>query len=485
MTDVIIKKVDDVYVQVLSDASIAREISEAFTFMVPGAKFMPSVRSKFWDGKIRLFDLNTRMIYSGLTKSIVDFCEVRDYTSEIDPDLDIRYSVDDEYLDDLIREIKPKFEPRDYQRAAFLHAVNNNRAVMLSPPASGKSLIIYLLCRHYNMENKRVLIVVPTTSLVYQMRSDFIDYNHGGDLSVAIIMAGMDKDQGADITVSTWQSLTNMPKSWFSQFDAVIGDEAHLFKAKSLTGIMTKLTKCEHKIGFTGTLDGEFTNEMTLTGLFGPVFRVTSTRELMDDSTLAQLTIKAIKLTYPDDEKKAMTKAKYQDEMDWLVNHPRRNKFIKNLCLSLEGNTLVLFQYVDKHGKILYNEISSSVADGRKVFFIHGGVDTADREEARSIVENEKDAVIIASYGTYSTGINIKNLHNVVFASPTKSKIRSLQSIGRGLRTTDGKSEATLYDIFDDLRWKTHTNFTMNHFVERAKIYDEENFTYKIYSVGV
>jgi superfamily II DNA or RNA helicase len=485
MTDVIIKKVNSVNVQVLSDSSIAQEISDAFTFMAPGAKFHPSVRAKFWDGKIRMFNVNTRLIYAGLTEQISSFCEARDYTVEIDPDLQIKYSVDDEYLDDLIKEIKPKFEPRDYQRSAFLHAVNNSRAVMLSPTASGKSLIIYLLCRHYNMENKKVLIVVPTTSLVYQMRSDFIDYNHGRDLSVSIIMAGMDKNQNTDITVSTWQSLKDMPKSWFSQFDVVIGDEAHQFKAKSLTDIMTKLTECEHRIGFTGTLDGQFTNEMTLTGLFGPVFRVTSTKELMDDNTLALLTIKALKLEYTDEEKKLLAKAKYQEEMDWIVNHPRRNRFIKNLCLNIEGNTLVLFQYVDKHGKVLYNDISSSVAESRKVFFIHGGVETEDREETRSIVENEKDAIIIASYGTYSTGINIKNLHNVVFASPTKSKIRALQSIGRGLRTADAKTTATLYDIFDDLRWKSHVNYTMNHFIERAKIYDEENFTYKIYNIKV
>jgi superfamily II DNA or RNA helicase len=264
-----------------------------------------------------------------------------------------------------------------------------------------------------------------------------------------------------------------------------VGDEAHLFKAKSLTDIMSKLIECSHRFGFTGTLDGSFTNQMTLEGLFGPVFRVTTTKDLMDEETLAKLTIKAIKLEYTDEEKKLLKTATYQEEMDWIVNNPRRNKFIKNLCINLEGNTLVLFQYVDKHGKVLYNDISGAVSEGRKVFFIHGGIVADEREETRSIVEGEKDAIIVASYGTFSTGVNIKNLHNVVFASPTKSRIRSLQSIGRGLRTTDEKSEATLYDIFDDLRWKTHTNYTMNHFVERAKIYDDENFTYKIYNIKV
>ena len=121
----------------------------------------------------------------------------------------------------------------------------------------------------------------------------------------------------------------------------------------------------------------------------------------------------------------------------------------------------------------------------RKVFFVHGGTTTEDREKLREIVEKEHDAIIVASYGTFSTGVNIRNLHNIIFASPSKSRVRNLQSIGRGLRNSEGKTKATLYDIADDLTYKKHMNFTLRHFVERVKIYKGEQFSFKIYKIGL
>jgi superfamily II DNA or RNA helicase len=159
-----------------------------------------------------------------------------------------------------------------------------------------------------------------------------------------------------------------------------------------------------------------------------------------------------------------------------------RNRFITNLALSLEGNTLVLYQYVDKHGKILHEQINKK-ADGRKVFFVSGEVDGDAREDIRRIVETETDSIIVASFGTFSTGINIRNLHNIVFASPSKSRVRNLQSIGRGLRKSDTKDSAVLFDIADDLRYKKHDNYTLKHFAERIKIYSDEKFIFKIYKI--
>ena len=202
----------------------------------------------------------------------------------------------------------------------------------------------------------------------------------------------------------------------------------------------------------------------------------------MEQKHLADLTIKALLLDYTDDTKKLVSKMKYQDEMDFLVRNIPRNNFIKNLSLSLEGNTLLLFQYVDKHGKVLYDMIKSE-AGNRKIFFVSGEIDGAERENIRGIVEKEKDAIIVASFGTFSTGVNIRNLHNIIFASPSKSRVRNLQSIGRGLRKSDTKETSTLFDIADDLSWKTKQNHTLKHFVERIKIYNEEKFNYKIYNV--
>ena len=238
-----------------------------------------------------------------------------------------------------------------------------------------------------------------------------------------------------------------MPKKWFSQFGVVVGDEAHLFKAKSLTSIMTKLEDCKYRFGFTGTLDGTETHKLVLEGLFGAVKSFVKTRDLIDSGTVSDLKIKILVLKYNEQTAQQCKDYKFQEEMDFIVGNQKRNKFISNLAQSLNGNTLILFQYVEKHGKILYDLIQQSINSKRKVFFVFGGTDADTRESVRSITERESDAIIIASYGTFSTGINIRNLHNIIFASPSKSRIRNLQSIGRGLRKSDTKDKCTLYDL--------------------------------------
>ncbi|MEC7677165.1 MAG: helicase-related protein, partial [Pseudomonadota bacterium] len=193
---------------------------------------------------------------------------------------------------------------------------------------------------------------------------------------------------------------------------------------------------------------------------------------------LSQLDIQCLVLKHPP-----QTFNVYEDEIQYLINHEQRNNFIKNLTLDLKGNTLVLFQRVESHGAVLYEKINNNKGENQKVFFIHGGVDTEERELVREITERENDAIIVASYGTFSTGINIKNLHNVIFASPSKSRIRNLQSIGRVLRKGKNKVKATLYDISDDCSTKSRRNYTLNHFIERIKIYNEEKFNYEIITI--
>jgi superfamily II DNA or RNA helicase len=205
----------------------------------------------------------------------------------------------------------------------------------------------------------------------------------------------------------------------------------------------------------------------------------------MEQKSVADLAITCLLLDYNDEDRKLVKKMTYQEEMDWIVSNPKRNTFIKNLCTTQKGNTLVLFQYVEKHGKVLNDLVSEKVGDKRSVFFVHGGTDTEQREQIRALTEKEDDAIIIASYGTFSTGINIRNLHNIVFASPSKSRIRNLQSIGRGLRKGDNKTSCELFDIGDDLSWKSKKNYTLGHMVERVKIYNEEGFKYKMIKVPI
>lgn len=475
-----VKKYNETYNKIICEPSIAQELSEHFSFYVPGYKFMPSYRNKIWDGKIRLFNSMSCLLYSGLLEYLNDFCKQRNYQIIYEDDFsDSELSIKE--TKEFLESLSLKLTPRDYQIEAFIHAIRKNRSLLLSPTASGKSFIIYLITRYYA---SRTLIIVPTTSLVSQLASDFTDYGFASDKFVHRIYSGQDKQTNKPITISTWQSIYKLPKEYFEQFDVVIGDEAHLFKAKSLMSIMDKLSRCKHRFGFTGTLDGTQTHRLVLEGLFGPVKKVTTTHELIQQKHLAKFEIKSIVLNYQDDIKKVMSKANYKDEINFLVSYTPRNKFLKNLALSLNGNTLLLFQFVDKHGNMLYDMISREAKD-RKVFFVAGSVDGEEREKIRKIVEIEKDSIIVASFGTFSTGVNIKNLHNIIFASPSKSRVRNLQSIGRGLRKSDTKTDSTLYDIADDLSWKSSQNHTLRHYLERIKTYNEEKFSYKVYKVSI
>ena len=480
----IVDKIDEVYLKIEADADIRRELGEYFTFEVPGFKFMPQFRNRVWDGKIRLFSYATGKIYTGLYPYIVNWCkengvQVVDGTKIKDTKVDISK------VDEFIKALKIPIEVRDYQKEAFIHAVKKNRCLLLSPTASGKSLIVYLLTRFNQLRIKnKILIIVPTTSLVEQLYKDFKDYGYDSDKYVHRIYEGHSRETEKQIIISTWQSIYNQPKKWFGQFDMIVGDEAHLFKAVSLTKIMTKMTKCKYRVGLTGTLDGTKTHKLVLEGLFGSVNKVVSTTELQEKGKLAALKIFCLVLQHGKTERDFLKDKTYQEEMDFLVSNTKRNKFIRNLVTGLQGNTLCLFQYVEKHGQTL-KEMIEEKADDKKIFYVHGGVEAEEREKIRFITEKSDNAIIVASFGTFSTGINIRNLHNIVFASPSKSRIRNLQSIGRGLRLKDNNSEATLYDIADDISYNEKENYTLAHFRERINIYNEEDFDYEIHNVDL
>ncbi len=477
-----ITQVNDVYLGVYAEEYILRELSDHFTFFVPGYKFMPAYRNRVWDGKIRLLNTKNGQIYVGLLEYIVNWAEERNYDIIFQDDAlvgDEEFSVAE--AEEFVSTLNLPFAPKEWQMKGFVHAVRKRRTLLLSPTGSGKSLIIYLLVRYY--QPKRTLIIVPTTSLVAQLSSDFADYGWDSKTNVHQIMSGRSKESNAPVVISTWQSIYKMPVEFFEQFSVIIGDECHLFKAKSLTTLMTKLINIPYRIGTTGTLDGTQTHQLVLEGLFGRVKSVATTRELIDKDFLAGFQIKALVLNYAEEVKKEMARKKYQEEIDFLVSNEKRNAFIANLAVSLKQNTLVLFQYVEKHGVPLFEMIRDKVGDKRKVFFVSGKTETEQRESIRSIVESEKDAIIVASSGVYSTGVNIKKLHNIIFTHPGKSRVRTLQSIGRGLRKGEQKEEAVLYDIVDDLTYKNYENFATRHFKERFELYRSEKFSVKIYQV--
>ena len=494
MSKVTIEKLDEVYVRVFSDASIEQELSEFFTYEYPGAKFTPKFRARLWDGKVRLYDLLRKTLYVGLVKYVEEFCIRNNYELVYNTPIHKTNNITHEQVEEFARSLEPHgrgkpIEIRDYQIEAVKTALDTERTLLISPTASGKSFIIYTSMRFHVNEGRRCIIIVPTTSLVEQLYADFEDYSSANGWKVSThcqkLYSGFTKDFTKDVLITTWQSVYLQPKSWFRQFDVIFGDEAHQFKANSLTTVMGKMDNVRYRIGTTGTLDNKKIHRLVLEGIFGPVHRVTTTKQLMETQKLAQLNIMCVVLKYDDATRKSRKDITYQEEMDWLVSHYPRNKFIRNLAVKSTGNTLVLFQYVEKHGKVLYDMIQEKVHEGRKVFFVYGGTDTSDREAIRLLTEREEDAIIIASYGTFSTGINIPSIENVIFASPSKSKIRNLQSIGRGLRLKEGKTHCNLYDLADDLHWKSWKNHTLNHAAERYKTYAEEQFDLKLVEVNL
>ena len=489
-----IEKLDEVFVRVFSDGSVEQEISDFFTYEYPGARFTPQFRARLWDGKVRLYDQLRKTLYVGLVKYVEDFAANNGYQVEYINQVLHTNNITSESVQLFAKALDPHgrgkpIEIREYQIEAVTTALAKERTLLLSPTASGKSFIIYTIMRWHLLAKRKCIIIVPTTSLVEQLYTDFEDYSSANgwtvDNHVQKLYSGFTKDITKDVLITTWQSVYLQPKAWFKQFNVIFGDEAHQFKAKSLSTVMEKLVDVRYRIGTTGTLDNKKIHKLVLEGMFGPVHRVTTTKALMDSERLAQLNITCIVLKYNEEIRKGRKNNTYQEEMDWLVSCEPRNKFIRNLATNSSGNTLVLFQYVEKHGKVLYELIKDKVHEDRKVFFVYGGTETIDRESIRHITEGESDAIIVASFGTFSTGINIPSLENIVFASPSKSKIRNLQSIGRGLRLKDGKTECKLFDISDDLHWKSWKNHTLNHAAERYKTYAEEQFEIKLVEVNL
>lgn len=487
MADVTITKVNNTYIKASTNPGIKLELAEAFTFRVEGFMFTPAYKSGRWDGKIRLLNSMSGHIYFGLLHRLLSVIEDMGYSAEVDPQLTDYTDVPDDYVHTLMDEINTpkKYTLRDYQNTAVLNSIRLNRTVIESSTGSGKSFMMYLLSRHHMKFNRKILIVVPTIDLVNQMNIEFTNYNNGTPLDTHLITAGVSKESDADIVITTWQSIQNMDSEYFNQYQVFFGDEAHQYNsnAKKIISIMEKAGSVAFRYGTTGTVDDKKLNVLTLEGLFGKILKVTDTKELIDRGTLSDFRIKATVLKYPEDISKVISGLKYADEIKWLLSCKARNKFLINLTKSIEGNTLLMFNHT-KHGTLLYDSLKD--LNTHKVFLVHGKLikDTRKKvmiEILEAISKGDKPVVIVASSGVFSTGINIPELDNIIFAHPTKSRRINLQSIGRVLRKAEGKVEAVLYDIVDDMRYRKRSNFAYKHFMERYRIYKDQGFQLSLY----
>jgi superfamily II DNA or RNA helicase len=479
-------KKDETNIRILTNSGIESELSDFFAFRAHGFQYHPAYRSRMWDGFTRLYNRKTKELFIGLVPYLEQFCKEREYELLLDDKLNHKSKFIKQEFDQFIESLKLPYTLRDYQENILRECIENNfRALIVSPTGSGKSACLYCLIR-YGLEkfnHKKILLLVPTVNLVSQMESDFLDYSQNdpsfSENNIHKIYQGQDRDSDKEVLISTWQSLQKLDKRFFEKFDMVVTDECHLAKADSLKKIVSLCTNAKHKIGTTGTLDNIKVHKLVLEGLFGAQFRATTTEKLMGRGDLAQLKINCILLKYSDEECKATKGIKYADEINWILGHKKRNALLLKLALRLKGNTFIAIKHIT-HGKLLYEALQKVVKD-RNIYFIDGSTKAEIREETRHAIESDTNAIIVASLGVFAMGINIKNLENIIFTTPSKSRIRVLQSIGRVLRIGDS-NQATLYDIADDLCWKkTHKNFSYKHFLERLNIYIEEKFDYKFY----
>lgn len=489
MSDVKVTAIDAVFSKITAEPHILQEIRQLFTHKADNYKFSPQYKARIWDGNICLIKGNK--IYNGLVAELQRHMVERQYSIDVDPSLLSGHNISLHEFQTFLGSLglPPDRPPREYQIQSAIKALRARRQVILSPTSSGKSLIIYMMIAYCLQHSNKALIIVPTIGLVTQMKKDFDSYNSKFTAHCSTDILNKDNNIDAQIVITTWQSLNNgktaVPPSWYKQFDIVVADECHTVnqssKAKTLVQILSSLTNCYWRFGTTGTLSDNQLNNTTLEGLLGPKNSEVTTKELMQQGYVSSLRIKCIVLSYPEEYRKKVKGLSYPAEIDFIAQFKPRNSFIKNLALSLKGNVLVFFRLVEKHGNVLRDLI---VAEKSKpVYYIDGSVNGPQREDIRQDLEKQNNAVLIASLGTTSTGVSITSLKHMIAASPSKSKIKVLQSIGRLLRLHKDKEQATLYDIVDDLSYNGQDNFTLRHFRERLAIYNAERFPYKIYTV--
>ena len=494
MSDIIISKKNETSLNIDCDSGIMMELAEHFTFEVEGAKFSPAYKAKRWDGLIRLLDRRFGTLPVGLYNDLIAYASELGYTTECKKSI---YGSPDDKTD-VTREDIEKFaktlnlhsngkpiEVRDYQLDAVYNCIRNQRQISIVNTGGGKSLILFIIFRWF-IENsfKRIMVVVPSLGLVKQMTSDFIQYSEFSDYKIKehmqIISGSLDKNITKNLVICNWQAVFRQPPTFFNAMDVIIGDEIHLWKSDCVKGILDKSTEVKYRFGVTGSLDKSAINKMLLRGMLGEISQTKTTRDLIKEGFLSEIKINCIALKYSKDTKKYIKECDYKQEIDFITTHESRNRFVSKLALAQTQNTLILFNFIS-HGEVLYEQIKGS-ATTQKVHFIHGDIEADVREEIRLSVQNSTcDNIIVASFGVFSTGINLPRLHNIILSHPSKSIIRIMQSLGRGLRKSDDKAFLKVYDLCDAIdTTKTSSNYTYNHFIARLKLYTSEQHPYSL-----
>lgn len=402
--DIIIRFKDELKCYIECDRSIALGIKDRFSFMAKNYKYAPSYKYGTWDGRISLYNLKTREFYVGLIPDLFKWAKELGYTVGFLDDEKYLFKpfikFDKSFFTDELPKMA-KFPPKDYQVKYVTEALTWNKLLILSPTGSGKSFTQYLILRYILMYTDfKVLITVPSISLVEQLFSDFKDYTNDDwdvEKEVTKVHSKSIENPNARVVISTWQTCAKKESSYFQQFDAYMCDEAHTASAKEISKIIDNLAHAKFRFGLTGTLDGTDLHELEMIGRFGRLYRVVSTNDLMESGDLAELKVNFLKIKYPLAECKLITKksTEYQQEINYIVDHEKRNKLLIKLAINQNKNTLMLFNYVENHGKKLYDMMEDLCKQrGKKLYYISGETKPDDRERIRHEMEDAGKTII-------------------------------------------------------------------------------------------
>jgi superfamily II DNA or RNA helicase len=486
MTDITIERANASFIRLYTDdAGIRQDIYDHFSYKEPG--FVKNKWTK-WNGDVHLFKLRGNLLPYGALQMLTELAKVRGWKLEFDEAFKNDVSkVTREELADWVKTLNLRsngipIEPYPFQMEALYLSIRYNRLVVLAATSAGKSLIAYMLTRYYEMlseeDGKKILILVPSQMLVDQMFSDFKDYSSMNTWpvndNVHTIMQGRPKQARKMVYISTWQSIYEEDDEYFKEFGRIINDETHLASGKSITAIMDKSVNAYQRVGMTGTLKAEKIHPILVMSLFGPVKRVVTTKQLIDAGQATEVDIKLFQLNYKDEECKYVSECNYQKEIEFLIGHAYRNKIIATLASTLKGNTLIIFDRLEHIESVRL--ILEGLDHNKTVFVITGAVDRDERGAIKAIAEREDGVIVLGTAGCVSTGLSIKRLRNLIFAHPSKSIIRVLQSVGRILRLHSEKCDAHVYDFIDNLSYNEKPNFTLRHAFERISIYKNDEF---------
>lgn len=494
-----------------------QQMKSSLTKKIRNWMFNPMVKKKIWDGNICFLDKFNR-VPVGLIKKVKEIGQKFRFDIDIENEgLSLWGDFNEEHFDswiiDMFKDIKKK--PRDYQIDAAKKILKSKRSISELATSAGKTMIMYIVFAYLKSTGnlKQMLIVVPNNNLIIQTIESFEELSDQKSvLSFQSQMISGDKSDKSksdvDLVIGTFQSLVKLDESWFEDINIVCIDEAHYTNAQSVKKIISKCKNVFFKFGLSGTLlQDDSADALTIQAFIGPMINKVTPNDLFEKKVATPVKIKVVRLLHSNEtlKKKLFNLRSMKSEItgekqlaierEIITQSEERFRVVCDMVKSSTNNSLVLFQNIkNDYGRRLYDQLREETED-KVIFYVDGSTSSNLREEYKKSMETGDNRILVASFGTFSTGISINNIHNVFFMESYKSEKVVKQSIGRGMRLSENKENVTIIDFQDDLSWKNHDNtirskrceknYLLKHGEARLEIYRNEGFPYKIYTLEI